>query len=308
MTLYADGADFARDSQLVELIVSLLRSNIAVAIVTAAGYAGDPTRYEGRLSGLIEGFRNSDLLPSMLSQFYVLGGECNYLFRYDPATHRLVYLRAETYQPERIRKWSTATGRIKKILDVAETHLRKCATEMLIEDQVTVIRKDRAVGIIAKPGYKLAREQLDEFTLSVQHRINHLQHVLLHDNLKSSGLLSTGVASASSQPVLGRQLSLEKLSASANVEVELPIPFCAFNGGSDVWVDIGNKLIGVGMLQEMLNCLGHETLHVGDQFTSTGNDIATRRACCTVWITSPEETARVLIDLISRRTAQLAQP
>jgi IMP and pyridine-specific 5'-nucleotidase len=38
------------------------------------------------------------------------------------------------------------------------------------------------------------------------------------------------------------------------------IPFCAFNGGSDVWCDVGNKQIGVGMLQEFLQCEGNQTL------------------------------------------------
>lgn len=43
------------------------------------------------------------------------------------------------------------------------------------------------------------------------------------------------------------------------------LPFCAFNGGSDAWFDSGNKLIGVQILQNYLNTLPEETLHVGDQ-------------------------------------------
>ena len=46
---------------------------------------------------------------------------------------------------------------------------------------------------------------------------------------------------------------------------DAPIPFCAFNGGSDVWVDIGNKLIGVQILQNYLNAKPGETFHIGDQ-------------------------------------------
>ncbi|KAL2913971.1 IMP 5'-nucleotidase [Polyrhizophydium stewartii] len=304
MTLYADGADFARDSQLVQLLLSLLRARIHVAIVTAAGYGSDPTRYEGRLSGLLEGFRVSDLDNDSLSQFYVLGG--NYLFRYDPRTHHLVYIPEETYQTESVRRWSTATSRIKKILDVAESHLTKRAREMHLTHRITILRKDRAVGVYCKPGEKLTREQLDELALSTQQRIHHMQHLQLHENLQRSGLLPTEVASGASTPILGKRLSVTAVTGAAAAPVELPIPFCAFNGGSDVWVDIGNKLIGVGMLQEMLGCAGRETLHVGDQFLSTGNDIATRRACCTTWITSPEETAQVLTqltDLLRKRPA-----
>ena len=66
------------------------------------------------------------------------------------------------------------------------------------------------------------------------------------------------------------------------------------DGGSDVWVDIGNKLIGVKVLLGFFNVPPSSALHVGDQFLATGNDIATRSACCTVWITSPEETEEVL--------------
>jgi IMP and pyridine-specific 5'-nucleotidase len=53
------------------------------------------------------------------------------------------------------------------------------------------------------------------------------------------------------------------------------------------------------MLLEFLGCEGSETLHVGDQFLGTGNDVSTRGGCCTVWITSPEETATILDDLIN---------
>lgn len=60
---------------------------------------------------------------------------------------------------------------------------------------------------------------------------------------------------------------------------------------------MGNKKIGVLMLSEWLNVTGRETLHVGDQFLSTGNDLATRSACATIWITSPKETEEVLREL-----------
>ncbi|KAL3893905.1 MAG: hypothetical protein SGCHY_005575, partial [Lobulomycetales sp.] len=60
---------------------------------------------------------------------------------------------------------------------------------------------------------------------------------------------------------------------------------------------VGNKLIGVSLLQSYLDAAGHETLHVGDQFLGTGNDLLTRSACATVWITSPNETEELLQDL-----------
>jgi IMP and pyridine-specific 5'-nucleotidase len=59
------------------------------------------------------------------------------------------------------------------------------------------------------------------------------------------------------------------------------IPFCCFNGGSDVWVDVGDKSLGVSVLQryfhnavieEDIEIWGGNTLHVGDQFMSLGGN------------------------------------
>ena len=97
-------------------------------------------------------------------------------------------------------------------------------------DKIEIIRKELSLGIISRHGVDLSREALDEFALSTQRVLKNHQHILRHTDKKA--------------PV---------------------IPFCAFNGGSDVWVDIGNKLIGVKLLQEYLKANGHETLHVGDQ-------------------------------------------
>jgi IMP and pyridine-specific 5'-nucleotidase len=73
------------------------------------------------------------------------------------------------------------------------------------------------------------------------------------------------------------------------------------------------------MLQTYLNAKPEETLHVGDQFLSTGNDYATRASwyviirhfrmwesspptytnlfSCTLWIISPQETQEALVQL-----------
>ncbi|KAJ3332975.1 IMP 5'-nucleotidase [Blyttiomyces sp. JEL0837] len=262
MTLYADGADFAHDSELVDLIVGLLRADIHVAIVTAAGYPGDAARYEKRLSGLLDGIRSSDLPHSKQNKFHVLGGECNYLFHYNAVSEHLEYMKEDLYQPVYVKAWSNASDRIAALLDVGEACMSESVEEMGIRDRVKIIRKERALGVISvsTDELRLSREQLDEIALAVQRRLNNYQHA----QLVKSGQLFT------------------------------PLPFCAFNGGSDVWLDIGNKLIGVKILQEFLGANGNETLHVGDQFLSTGNDILTRSCAATVWITSPEETAGVL--------------
>ena len=76
------------------------------------------------------------------------------------------------------------------------------------------------------------------------------------------------------------------------------LPFCAFNGGRDGWVDVGNKRVGVKILQSYLGIPSVETLHIGDQFLNTGNDFAARDVCPCVWITSPDETTYMLKSIL----------
>lgn len=236
MTLYADGADFARDSKLVGLLLDLLRLGKKVAIVTAAGYPGNAARYEQRLSGLLQSFREEAAESknvSFLNNFHVLGGECNYLFQYDPESQHLVYLEPEKYRPAFMTSWSSNESQIQALLSVAESHLKARVLEMGIQDRVNILRKSRAVGVnpvssslpvsasssLSSTGSlarssSLNREQLDELALSVQDELHRYQMM--------------GGSDVGS------------------------IPFCAFNGGSDVWVDIGNKLIGVKVCDHVL--------------------------------------------------------
>lgn len=97
-------------------------------------------------------------------------------------------------------------------------------------------------------------------------------------------------------------------------EVGRTIPFCAFNGGNDVFVDLGDKSYGVAGVQHYFakrdgaagrdvlssgHIPGARTLHVGDQFLSAGaNDFKARLACTTAWIASPTETVALLDEVI----------
>ncbi|KAJ1981072.1 IMP 5'-nucleotidase [Dimargaris verticillata] len=260
MTLYPDGQTFAADSMLITQIVGLLQRGITVAIVTAAGYGSNAARYQERISGLLQGMAgtiNSGhplLTADQATQFYVVGGECNYLFRCTPE-FTLRYIPDHEYE-SKLRAWNDDD--IQRFLTVAEANLRQCVHDMKLDAQV--LRKERAVGIV--PQSPLDREQLDECALSTQQCLLQYNHASTPDQGK--------------------------------------IPFCAFNGGSDVWVDVGNKLIGVQVLQEHLGFSPRETLHVGDQFLSTGNDIATRTACCTCWIINPQETHGMLDELMDQ--------
>ncbi|GME28259.1 IMP-specific 5-nucleotidase [Neofusicoccum parvum] len=77
------------------------------------------------------------------------------------------------------------------------------------------------------------------------------------------------------------------------------LPFCAFNGGNDVFVDIGDKSWGVLACQRFFGGIdGSKTLHVGDQFLSAGaNDFKARLACTTAWIANPAETCALLDEI-----------
>ncbi|KAJ2745349.1 IMP 5'-nucleotidase [Coemansia sp. BCRC 34301] len=258
MTLYADGQNFEEEGGLTALLISLLRRRIHVAIVTAAGYGDDAPRYEHRLSGLLSGFAKASLTPDEAARFYVLGGECNFLFRCVPATngYGLQYIADSEYASSALRSWTDK--QVQLLLDVAESSLHDCVQRMAVS--AVILRKPRAVGLV--PQAQLTREQLDECALSAQLAL-----------LKFQG------------------------SSPKSMPCDVPIPFCAFNGGNDCWVDIGNKLIGVRILQDLLGAKAETTLHVGDQFLSTGNDLSTRTACCTCWIINPDETQRILTEL-----------
>lgn len=153
--------------------------------------------------------------------------------------------------------WQQPT--ISKLLDLAESSLRECVSVLSL--QATVLRKERAVGIIPTvPGYRFPRESLEETVLIVQ----------------------------------------KKLEMS---DVGKQIPFCAFNGGNDVFVDIGDKSWGVTVCQKYFgkgdeSIRGDRTLHVGDQFLSAGaNDFKARVVGTTAWIANPAETVELLDEL-----------
>lgn len=132
-----------------------------------------------------------------------------------------------------------------------------------------VMRKDRAVGIIPSPPEIRIPRESLEETVLVVQKILELSPV-------------------------GRSRS---------------VPFCAFNGGRDVFVDIGDKSWGVAVCQRWFGhgggngsgkgIIGPEnTLHVGDQFLSAGaNDFRARSVGTTAWIASPAETVELLDEL-----------
>ncbi|PLB34743.1 IMP 5'-nucleotidase ISN1 [Aspergillus candidus] len=250
VTLYDDGANLTPDNPTLPRILRLLRQGRRVGIVTAAGYT-EAAKYYERLHGLLDAVR--DLPADQQAGLVVMGGESNFLFRFDAASpHRLTYVPRDEWLLPEMTAWheDDITG----LLDLAEASLRACAANLQLP--VAVLRKDRAVGVYPVDRAKIAREQLEETVLVVQN-------------------------------------TLERTAVGSR------LPFCAFNGGNDVFVDIGDKSWGVRACQRYFGGIGaSHTLHVGDQFLSAGaNDFKARLASTTSWIASPAETVSLLDEL-----------
>eukprot|EP00571_Detonula_confervacea_P006102 CAMPEP_0172315944 /NCGR_PEP_ID=MMETSP1058-20130122/26754_1 /TAXON_ID=83371 /ORGANISM="Detonula confervacea, Strain CCMP 353" /LENGTH=567 /DNA_ID=CAMNT_0013030147 /DNA_START=203 /DNA_END=1906 /DNA_ORIENTATION=- len=256
-TLYSDGANFEKNPKLAKYLYLLLKHGVAIAVVTAAGYEYQAEKYELRLTGLLDYFRERGLEGSDLQRFYIFGGECNYLLRLgnDYKLHAVRedgpggWIHSTKHLSESPGNWSVLE--VETILDRAEACFRSS-----LEDQnmrARIIRKKRSVGLIPKADEKIPREALDETVLRIQTELE---------------------------------------------EAKVVLPFCAFNGGRDAWLDVGNKRVGVQVLQSYLGIPAEETLHIGDQFLNTGNDFAARTVCPCVWITSPEETAYILKSIL----------
>jgi IMP and pyridine-specific 5'-nucleotidase len=272
-TLYADGHRIERDSDaMVMLLVSLMRLGVHVSIVTAAGYPGEAAKFEGRIAGLLAAFRRLKLPADVVARFHLMGGECNYLCEVDPATYRLRFVPDEAWQTPEMRAWREPD--VAALLDDAQRLLLEGAARLALP--VTLIRKPRAVGVV--PTGPTIYEVLEDLALSVQR-----------------GLMGRGAGAGSG----------DNGAAAAPAR----LPFCAFNGGNDVFVDVGNKAVGLRALVSYLGVGGQgRALHVGDRFTASGNDAATRGLSSTCWVANPEETVfftRLLLrELRARRAAR----
>ncbi|KAG7392018.1 IMP 5'-nucleotidase [Phytophthora pseudosyringae] len=263
-TIYEDGGTISKSSRMVRVIVELLRRGVVVSLVTAAGYPGNPGRYEQRLRGILDAL--AEVTMEERARFLVMGGECNYLLEThtDKATG-VVGLReidGAVWKDGRGERWPQEE--VTALLDAAEGVLEETVRELHLSARI--LRKERAIGIINTSDKRILYENLEEISLLLQHELRHFQ-----------------------------------------------VPFCAFNGGNDVWVDIGHKALGIQALQkyvfrflpkelrdseELRNIQGQECLHVGDRFTRTGNDTRSRDAATTIWISNPQETVHIMTRLL----------
>ncbi|KAF2147842.1 IMP-specific 5-nucleotidase [Myriangium duriaei CBS 260.36] len=275
VTLYDDGESLNPENPVISRLLELLGRGTRIGIVTAAGYT-EADKYYGRLHGLLDAIANSNLPEEKKHNLIVMGGESNFLFEYDGSVkERLRYHRRRDWILDEMHDWTEEN--INGLLDLAGKALRDCVSSMGLEAEV--LRKERAVGIIPQKGRKLTREQLEETVLVCQ-RI--LVCCRLHHELRNTN-------------------SQQEVS-----DVGKKLPFCAFNGGNDVFIDIGDKSWGVLACQKYFGGIeGQKTLHVGDQFLSIGaNDFKARLACTTAWIANPAETVALLDEMAELRGDQ----
>lgn len=301
VTLYDDGKSLSTGNEpVVKRLLKLLELDIFVAIVTAAGYPGQegvPKYYE-RLKGLIDAVTESKVLsPHQKENFLVMGGESNYLFRYNNEMKNLKFIEGDEWYLPVMENWSK--DKINFIMNLIHRHLIHLRRKFNLDsdEKTTIIKKERSIGIIPAPGFEISREQLEEIVLSCSLKLteisNKYDHNLMPIQLRKKSDSGVPTTSIDSQP--------EHEGSKIN--------FCAFNGGRDVWVDVGDKSLGVECLQKYLckdEKYNHicpiqksESLHIGDQFASLGaNDFKARLSACTVWIANPKETVAILDDLL----------
>ncbi|GMH49002.1 hypothetical protein TrRE_jg7258 [Triparma retinervis] len=259
-TLYSDGGNFESNPKLARALALMLKNGISIAVVTAAGYEYDAAKYTLRLTGLLKYFRASGLTAEECGRFYVMGGECNYLLRLD-----------EAYELGPVKEagpggWVTSTKHLK---DGPGNWSEKDVTKLL----------DIAEACL--------KEGVEE--MKIRGRVIRKKRAV--------GLIPSSPSSISRENLDECALRVQSDLYGGSVSFS-NLPYCAFNGGSDCWVDVGNKRVGVEILQAYLGLSPGKCLHVGDQFLNTGNDYAARGCAPCAWITSPGETTYILKRLL----------
>jgi len=213
-------------------------------------------------------------------RFFVLGGECNYLCQcnngvLEPVEYedrgRALHLYPSHSAQYRYEHWATAqmktwSAEAIKYEFVVFCHISPWPTLTSIRDVLSAAKTALTEGA--------RRLKLD---------------VKLVEKERSVGLVPKNPSKRIAYE-MWEDLALhvqEKLKP-------LPIPTCAFNGNLDVFVDIGDKKHGVLALQGYLGIEKDQTMHFGDRFTATGNDVAVREVALTIWVANSSETCEML--------------
>jgi IMP and pyridine-specific 5'-nucleotidase len=143
VTLYPDGSILESNNPVIPYLIDLLSQDIHIGIVTAAGYPNKHGKeYTRRLSGLLDTIAKSHLTCQQKENLAILGGECNYLFRYNGTTNKLEWVEQNIWILEEMKNWEMSD--INLLLDIAEGVLNNSVKTMSLN--VNIIRKPRAVG------------------------------------------------------------------------------------------------------------------------------------------------------------------
>lgn len=121
---------------------------------------------------------------------------------------------------------------IKTILDIAENTMKEAVEELKL--RARILRKERAIGLF--PG---GIEMVSKYP------IGHGSKKLKREALD--------------------EVVMRVLHKLKHHDPQISLPYCVFNGGTDAWVDIGNKSVGVSILQHYFDFPKNSCLHVGDQ-------------------------------------------
>ncbi|SBT44744.1 IMP-specific 5'-nucleotidase, putative [Plasmodium ovale wallikeri] len=252
-TLYPDGYDF-HDEVLASYISSLLKK-MNIAIVTAASYNNDAEKYQKRLANLLKYFSKHNIEDGSYKNFYVMGGESNYLFKCNEESN--LYSVPEEEWCHYKKKVDDKT--VENILNISQKCLEQVISDFKLCAQIQ--RKEKSIGLVPnkipsqkEKNYMIKYEVLEEAVIRVKKEI---------------------------------------------IKNKIEAPYCAFNGGQDLWVDIGNKAEGLIILQKLLNIQKKKCCHIGDQFLHSGNDFPTRFCSLTLWISNPQETKACLKSIMN---------
>jgi IMP and pyridine-specific 5'-nucleotidase len=168
-TLYHDGGNLENNesnSELISGIVQLLKSDVKVIVITAAGYGLDGSKYAVRVRGLLDRLQDDGLTAAQIESFFVLGGECNYLLRATAAaastggdtvsSNNSCTAGPVTLSPVAYEEWQAESlggprphywpaVEVAQILDTAEQSMRHTMAELGL--RARCLRKERAVGV-----------------------------------------------------------------------------------------------------------------------------------------------------------------
>lgn len=169
VTLYEDGKCLTPENPVIEKILRLMKRGSKIGIVTAAGYT-EAHKYYERLFGLLNAIQNEDLPLEAKENLIIMGGESNYCFKFDANSPDLLKLvPREDWLLKEMLLWTE--NDVTELLDTAETSLMDTVRNMRMS--ATIVRKERAVGIIPTNGQKFCRETLEETVLIVQKILVH---------------------------------------------------------------------------------------------------------------------------------------